>query len=209
MNKTPATPKIVVILGLVLKAGIPALIVRATAIVNAMQGYPKIFVSPVPSFAQVLADLTALTDAQTAYKSHLGTKTARDDKANIVVADMNQYHGYVQQLANASPAQAENIVDAAAMKLRKGSSRHKPDLSVKQTVSGAVHLVAKATKGAKANLWQYSTDGGKNWIDVPPTSKATTAILGLTPGTTVSFRQRVLTKTGLADWSQDVSHLVS
>jgi hypothetical protein len=69
-------------------------------------------------------------------------------------------------------------------------------------------VIAKATKGAKANEWQYSLDGGKTWIDLPPTTKASTAIQNLTPGTSVSIRQRVLTKAGLSDWGQPFSTLV-
>jgi len=75
-------------------------------------------------------------------------------------------------------------------------------------VSGSVHAIAKATKGARANEWQYSLDGGKTWFDLLPTTGADTTIHGLTPGTTVSIRQRVLTKAGLTDWGQPVSTLV-
>jgi len=77
------------------------------------------------------------------------------------------------------------------------------------TVTGTVEVVAKATKGAKMNDWQYSTDGGKTWIDAPPTSKATTTIPNLTPATTVMFRQRVFTKAGLSNWGQPVSALIN
>ena len=203
-------PKIVVVLGLNKKAGIPAYIIRATAIVSAMEANPKLFPSPIPSFAQVKADLIALTDAETAYKNHLGTKPVRDDKHAVVVADMNQLHAYAQQLANASPSQAQTIADAASMTLHKPPTpHHKSDLSVKQTVSGVVHVVAKATKGAKANNWQYSTDGGKTWIDLPETTRAQATVQNLTSGATVSFRQRALTKAGLTDWCPPVSHVVS
>jgi hypothetical protein len=96
------------------------------------------------------------------------------------------------------------------MYLRKTASINKPALAVKPgTVTGAVKVVAKATAGAKINEWQYSTDGGKTWIDVPPTSMATTTIQNLTPATTVMFRQRVFTKSGLSDWGQLVSALIN
>ena len=77
------------------------------------------------------------------------------------------------------------------------------------TVSGTVNIVAKATKGAKQNQWQYSLDGGKTWIDLPPTTKARTAVASLTPGTTVTVRQRVFTKAGVGDWGQPVSQFVT
>jgi hypothetical protein len=95
------------------------------------------------------------------------------------------------------------------MMLRKVTAAHKQPLSVKQTVSGSVKVVAKATKGARGNEWQYSLDGGKTWIDVPPTTQANTTIHSLIPGAVVSYRQRVLTKAGLGDWSQPISALVT
>jgi hypothetical protein len=200
---------IVVVLNLNSRAGIPTLLARATAITSAMQSNPKLFPSPVPSITQAETDIAALTDAQTAFKSHLGTRTVRDDKQLVVVADMKQYHAYVQQLANANPAQAQVIADAATMTLRKVAALHKADLAVKQTVSGSVKVVAKAVKGAHAHNWQTSTDGGKTWLDAPDTLQATTTIHGLTPGVVVTYRHRPLLKTGPADWSQPVSAIVT
>jgi hypothetical protein len=95
------------------------------------------------------------------------------------------------------------------LKLHQSPVRNKPPLAVKAGVSGSVQVVAKATKGAKANDWQMSTDGGKTWVDMPSTTKAMTTVANLTPGTTVQFRQRVLTKAGSSDWSIPVPHVVS
>ena len=207
MSKT-LVHKIVVILGLNAKAGAPVVASRATTIVQAMQA-SKLFPSPTPAYAQALADITALTDAEAAFKSRLGTKAVRDDKLAQVVADMNQYHAYVQQLANADPTQAQVLVNAATMSLRKAGSHPKSDLAVKQKVSGTIKLIAKSVKGARAHNWQYSTDGGKTWIEVPQTTKAVTTITGLTPGVSVTYRHRALaTTTGLGDWSQPVTALV-
>jgi hypothetical protein len=72
-----------------------------------------------------------------------------------------------------------------------------------------VHVIAKATKGAKAHDWQFSTDGGKTWIDASPTTKSSTVITGLTPGALVHYRQRVITKTGPGNWCQAVAAIVS
>lgn len=78
-----------------------------------------------------------------------------------------------------------------------------------QKVSGVVLVTAARVKGARANHWQYSTDGGKSWVDVPPTTKAATSLPGLQPGLSVQIRHRVLTTTGLSDWGQSVAHFVS
>ncbi len=96
------------------------------------------------------------------------------------------------------------------MRLRRPTVRNIPPLAVKAgATSGSVKVVAKATKGAKASDWQYSLDGGKTWVALPSTTKASTSVSNLTPGTTVQFRQRVLTKAGASDWSVPVPHVVA
>jgi len=44
---------------------------------------------------------------------------------------------------------------------------------------------------------------------VHTTTKASTSIQNLTPGVSLTYRQRVLLKTGLSDWSQPISALVT
>src|SRR5450631_2958689 len=116
---------IVIALGLKSNDGIPVTLGRSAAIVSGMQGNPKLFPSPAPSLLQALADIKALSDAETAFKSHLGTKSVRDDKKQVVMTDMKQYHAYVQMLANADASQAQIIAEAATMTVRKPASRHK------------------------------------------------------------------------------------
>ncbi len=188
-----------------------ALIVRANAIVTTMEANKGMFPSATPAFTVASGHITDLHDAETVAKqTHAtGSAAARDDKQKIVIADMHQYHGYVQQLANATPANAEAIAQAAAMSLRKSPSIHKSDLSVKQAVTGVVHLVAKAVKGGHAYEWQYSTDGGKTWTSAPVTLAAHATITGLQIGVVTTFRHRAVTKTGPLDWGAPVSAAVS
>jgi hypothetical protein len=190
------------------QTSVPALLERVTSIVTAMETNKATFPGPTPPLATVKAALAALVSAQTALKNRTGSRADRDDKQKVVVAGAGALHAYVQQVTNVDPTNAEVIATQAAMTLRKQALRAKADLAAKQTVSGVVNLVAKATKGARINEWQYSTDGGKTWIDAPSTTKAKTAIHGLTPGVSVSYRQRVITKDGTGDWSQPISALV-
>jgi len=75
-------------------------------------------------------------------------------------------------------------------------------------VSGTAKLLA-ASAGHRASYeWQYSTDGGKTWVLAPVTLQAKTTIVGLTPGATVQFRYRPVTKVGEGDWSQTIVLLV-
>jgi hypothetical protein len=114
----------------------------------------------------------------------------------------------VQQIANLTPEQAASIIESAGMSVRKTGARSKPDLAVKSATQGAVHLVAKATKGNRAHEWQYSTDG-KIWTAAPPTTQAKTTVGNLPTGVLVYFRHRVVTKAGPGDWSATISMAVS
>ncbi len=201
-------PSITVVLGLPKPQSTAALIVRLNAIVDAMTAAVTVFPVPTPTLSQVKSDLVALTSAEAALKNRLGTRVARDAAKAVVVSDAHGLHNYVQSVVNANPGQAETIAQEASMSIRKPGARHTSDLAVKQTVSGAVHVIAKATQGAKAHEWQYSTDGGKTWIDAPSTTKSSTVISGLQPGANVAYRVRVLTKSGHSDWSQPVAAVV-
>jgi hypothetical protein len=188
---------------------ISALVVRSTTIVNAMEASGTMFPTPTPAYAVVKSDISALDTAEIATKTRTaGSVAVRDDKKKVVVGDMHQLHAYVQQLASASPEQAEIIAQGAAMTLRKTGSRHKSDLAVRHIVSGTVEVVAKAVAGGRAHEWQYSTDG-KTWTSVPASLKASTTIVGLVPGVVTYFRHRAITKVGPTDWSQAVTALVS
>jgi hypothetical protein len=82
-------------------------------------------------------------------------------------------------------------------------------LSAKQgSVSGSVNLVAKAAARTAAYEWQYSTDQ-KTWTTLPITLQAKTGVSGLTPATMYSFRVQEVTRTGVENWSQIVTLLVS
>jgi hypothetical protein len=186
------------------------LIARMNEIVGAMSTNVAIFKSPPLALSVVQGHVADLVTAQTAADSHAkGTAAARDAKRKLVVADAMQLHAYVQQLANASPEQAESIAHAAAMRLRSPKASHKSDLAVKHVVSGSVRVLAKGLKGARAHEWQYSADGGKTWTAVPSSLAGHTTITGLQPATTVSFRHRYITKAGAGDWSQPVTAVVS
>jgi hypothetical protein len=185
-------------------------IVRAQTIHDSMAANSKTFPSPSPALTVLAADIANLVTKEAAAKLRgSGAVADRDAAKKVVSDDLSNERAYVEQLVNADPTNAAIIAQDAGMQLRKVPTRNKPDLALsKGLVSGTVKAVAKATKGAKANEWQYSLDGGKTWIDLPPTTKASTTIQNLTPGVSVSIRKRVLTKAGQSDWGQPVSTLV-
>jgi hypothetical protein len=167
--------------------------------------------SPNPPLATLQGQIGDLTTKEALAKTRAaGAVEDRDQARLVLMGGLKQEAAYVEVLCNESPEKAPVLVQDAGFVLRRTTPHAKPPLAVKPaTVSGSVDLVAKATKGAKANNWQYSLDGGKTWIDLPPTSRAKTTLANLTPATTVTVRQRVLTKAGLSDWGQPVSHLVT
>jgi len=193
-----------------LPRSVPAMIIRVNGITSSMTTNKPTFPSPTPPLALVSAHVVTLSEAETASKTRtLGTIDARNNALMVVVADVHQLHGYVQQVANADPSQAEIIAAAAGMTLRKKGVHHKSNLVVKQTVSTVVDVVAKAVKGGCSYEWQLSTDGGKTWVNAPPTAQARTQIKNLEPGVLVVFRQRVVMPTGVGNWSAPVTAAIS
>jgi hypothetical protein len=185
-------------------------ITRAQSIHDTMEANAKTLPSPSPVLTVLQTHLDDLSTKQVAAKARTaGAVADRDAAVKVVADDLNSERAYVEQLVNADPANAAIIAADADMALRKVTLPNKPPLAAKHgAVTGTVEVIAKATKGAKTNDWQYSLDGGKTWIDLPPTTKARTSIQNLTPGVTVTLRQRVVTKAGLSDWGQPISTLV-
>jgi hypothetical protein len=199
---------IIVVLGLPRPTA--KVIIRVTNILAAMVANKTTFVSPPVPFATAEAHVAALVSAEAAAKTRtIGTVQLRDDALKLVVEDAHQLHTYVQQLANASPTQAANIAADAAMSLRKVTARATHDLTVKQAVPGAIHVAAGNVKGARSHEWEYSLDGGKSWLVAQATTKASTIISGITPGTLVQVRHRSIVKGGSSVWSNPATIAVS
>ena len=185
-------------------------IVRAQTVHDTMAANTSTLPSPKPALTVLGADIGTLIAKEAATKARTpGAAADRDAARKVVTDDLNEERAYVETLVNADPEHGVQIAAAAAMTLTALPSRNKSDLAVKHgAVTGSVHVVAKAQKGAKANEWQCSTDGGKTWTDLPTTTKASTTVQNLTAGVTMHFRHRPVTKTGVGDWSQPVSTLV-
>ncbi len=209
MSKKSAIQTIHVVLKLPQR--IADFIIAAQKVHDQMAANTSTLPVPNPALTVLQTQIDALNTDQALVKARsTGSVADRDAAMKTVAISLNSERGYVEGVCNANPSNAATIVEDAGMFLRTVPTREKPPLAVKAgKVSGSVVVVAKATKGAKANDWQQSIDGGKTWTDLPATTKATTTVQSLQPGTTVEFRQRVLTKTGVSDWGQTISHLVT
>ena len=188
---------------------VPAIMTFAQRVVTAMTGNAA-FPSPVPTLAEVTAGIAALQVAESAALSRIkGAVTARNDKKAALVALLQDLRGYVQKTADAAPENSAALIQSGGFTVKK-TPVHKPRVfaAAQGAVSGTVKLVT-ASAGHRASYdWEYSIDGGKTWAALPSSLQAKTSVIGLAAGTTVLFRHRAVTKTGVADWSQPVALLV-
>jgi hypothetical protein len=166
--------------------------------------------NPNPSVAVVqkgLDDLVAAQAAATVRTS--GAVALRNSKKGAFITLLEAVKTDAQSVADANPENGAAIIQSTGMALRKVPVRKQLGFHAKLgTVTGAVKVVAPAAARRASYEWQYSTDGGKTWVEMPATLQSKTSISGLTPQTTVMFRYRAVIKTGEGDWSQPTSILV-
>jgi hypothetical protein len=168
------------------------------------------FPMPDPVITAFSDSLTKYGAAETAAQSRLkGTVAARNAARVVFLGAIHALKARIQSVADASPEQAEAIITSTTLAVKKTVTRQKQTFVVKYgPTSGTVHVVAKSAGSRASYEWQYSTDGGKTWTQVPNTLQAKTTIVGLPVATTVEFRYRVTTKTGMGDWGLPTSILV-
>ena len=192
-----------------LPKGVPALIGLTKTVLQAMTGNAT-FPTPEPPLATVAAALADLETAEIAAQARTrGAATVRNDKRAILVQALQELRAYVQRIANATPETAAAIIQSAGVSLKKPTVPTPRVFGARAgTVSGSVKLVASSAARRASYEWEYSADGGKTWVVTPVTLQAKTSIAGLTPGASVTFRYRGVTKTGEGDWSQPISFIV-
>ena len=194
---------------LALPRPVPALLTTAQRVVTAMTGNAAL-PTPTPTLAAVAAAIAALQTAQAvALARTAGAVTARNDRRTTLVGLLQELRGYVQKCADADPENSAAIIQSAGMSVKKVPV-HKPRVfaATQGAVSGTVKLATAAAGNRASYDWETSVDGGKTWAPLPSTLQAKTTVAGLTAGTTVLFRYRAVTKTGVADWAQPVAVLV-
>jgi hypothetical protein len=184
---------------------IPKYLKACRVVVDRMTGNPWF-----PDLGDELADATAhlddLEDAEVAADGGpRGAATKRNAALLVVQGDMSRLKCSVQIAADADLTHAQEIIESAGMYVTKRGRKPKPLLAVRYGgAPGLVLLTARAIKGQGSYQWQMSSDQ-VNWLDLPPTVVASTAVAGLTPATIYWFRFRTLTKAGYSAWSAPVS----
>jgi len=185
------------------------IITFAQGVVTAMTNNPK-FPSPSPALSVITAAIAALAAAEVAALTRVkGAVTTRNDKKAALVALLQQLRTYVQTVADDDPDNSANVIQSAGFVVKK-TPVHKPrTFTLTQGAASGTAKVVCPTAGHRASYdWEYSTDGGKTWVELPSTLQAKTSITGLTQGATLLVRYRAVTKSGVADWSQPQSLFV-
>jgi hypothetical protein len=167
------------------------------------------FPAPVPSLATLEAAIDALEQAEVATHTMVGVVPARDRKRLVAKQLFEQLRTYVQTIADANPEHAVAIIESAGMTVKGKGGRKASVASARPgEVSGEVIATAPRLRDRDSYEWQMSTDGMKTWGNLPSTKTAKTTVSGLTPGTTVYFRYRIVTNDGPTDWSEPFSVVV-
>ena len=192
-----------------LPRSVPALIVLGKSVVTSMTNNPA-FPNPDPTLAAVSAAIADLETAETAARTRAhGAVAVRNDKRAALVTLLLQLKATIQKAADANVENAAALIQSAGIQVRKV-----PTLAARAfaatpgAVAGAVKLRTPTVAHRAFYEWQYSTDGGHTWVPAPSTLQAKTTVSGLTPGATVQFRYRPVTKAGEGDWSQPTSLIV-
>jgi hypothetical protein len=203
----PTTSKIVrlALVALLLPTKVADLISYATRIVTEMTGN-AFFPTPTPPLATLSSAIGDLQVAQAAAIARTaGAATTRNEKRAALVMLLRQLRAYVQVVADATPENGPSIIQSAGLAVRKTPTKAARAFAATQgAVSGSAKITAVVAARRASYEWQYSLDGGKTWIAVAGTLKASTTVTGLPVGTAAQFRYRAITKAGEGDWSQAV-----
>jgi hypothetical protein len=195
---------------LLLPTKVSDLLKVAQAIVTAMTGNPH-FPAPIPPLSTVTGLITKLDQAEQATATRTkGTVPVRNAARLALAQALGALRAYVQTVADAAlPEDAASIVASAGMTAKKAPTRNKVPFAAKAgALSGSVKLAVKSAGRRAGYEWQYSTDGGKTWVEAAPSLQAKTTISGLPVGSTLAFRFRAVVKSGPEDWSQPINVVI-
>jgi len=167
------------------------------------------FPTPPVAPSALLAAVQELDEAEVATRRRTrGTAAARDQKLQVVHGLLGQLATYVVGVAQQRGVDAEAVLASSGFDQKRTAGPGKWVFTAAQGErSGEVKLkTARAGRGASYD-WQHSTDG-VGWVDWRRTSKASTVIPGLKPGTRYLLRVRSFFKDVLGDWSDPITFLV-
>jgi hypothetical protein len=180
----------------------------------ALSKNPSILPAGVLTVTQFGADVDALGAAQAT--TLMRTPVAypkRDALLFRVVSNLDFALACVQWLVDAEgdPDAARAIAENVGMTTVGRRVTGKNALTAKKSkkVVHGVDVFARKTYARESFKWGYSIDGGRTWIDAMTTTQARTTLGPFTPGMTLLIRSRSVGKTGLSNWSDPITFIVT
>jgi hypothetical protein len=175
----------------------------ARGIVHAMTDNPH-FPAPEPPLEVVRAAIHDAFAAQVATLSRTcGTAQARNYEFSRLLVVLQEVRAYVQKVADQNPEIAGAIIESAMLRVHRSTAYAKPRFHLEDgPVSGSVKVTAESVRGAVFYEFQQSVDGGETWVKEKSTPRSKITVPGFSPGQTVKFRFRAITRQGEGNWSQ-------
>lgn len=192
---------------------------KSKVMTTGIGGSPGIFATPSPALSAIINQTAAVDKAQVLVSTRaLGSAEARDVQLGLLVGLLQSATLYVQTVADACPTRlaAVEAIKAAGLDVAGASSYVKALLAATQgQPGGPVALVANATAldpgkhTRRCFTWEYTPDGGKTFVTLPPTPRARTSVANLTALTVYGFRVAVTLSDGvMGPWSPIVNLVV-
>ena len=130
------------------------------------------------------------------------SKETRDAHKMVVKSDLRKLCNDVQEVVDANPAAALEIIASASMDAKKKAHRNKrQNEAVNGDEEGSAWLTAE---GSGPHEWRQSMDE-KEWTMLPATRTSQTMAEDLTSGAIYYFQNRpILSGRPAAEWSQSV-----
>ncbi len=149
----------------------------------------------------------AITKALTRVK---GAVQARAVDYKTVLDYLHQLMAYTQTVSDSNPVNSEAIIISSGFDVKHLGVAGKDAITVKPKKGESGTMIAKVKKiaGTVANLWEYSLDGGKTWVDMDATSKGTIEITGLKPGSSIIVNNRPVLRKSKGTWLQSTPAIV-
>ncbi len=149
----------------------------------------------------------AITKALTRVK---GAVQARAVDYKTVLDYLHQLMAYTQTVSDSNPVNSEAIIISSGFDVKHLGIAGKDAITVKPKKGESGTMIAKVKKiaGTVANLWEYSLDGGKTWVDMDATSKGTIEITGLKPGSSIIVNNRPVLRKSKGTWIQSQPAIV-
>jgi hypothetical protein len=197
-----------------------SMLTRAQGMHDGMAADTATYSAPNPTLSVFQGLITNLDTAQQATTLRTkGAAAARNVHRGLLLTAMESERMYIQTLADANPSRAVVLIENAGLVVARPAVHEKALLTLRQgKQSGTViceanvHLLKSALTLRPTQYvffnWSYTVDGGKSFINLPPTTTGRTTITNLTPLTTVGVRVNLNALDGPGEWSQVVYLLV-